>query len=116
MLAAAGALSGETIRIGYPEDKPDRGIWCIDSAAGPTFYEQGTGEKMLQARVQVFVRAKARNVESGTTLAWAAHDALCDGLPTDYTKSDPVAAPSQLRPDENDRPRWSINVQTTLIE
>jgi len=116
VLSAAGSLSGETIRIGYPESAPDRGVWCIDATAGPTIPEQGSGEKMLQPRVQVFVRAKTRDLESGTTLAWAVHDALYDGLPTDYTRSVPLTSPIQLQPDELDRPRWSINCEMTLIE
>lgn len=111
----AAALVGETVRVGFPQNEPDRGVWCIPTGGFAPEPIQG-GEDLRRPTVQVFCRAKARDDASLETLVWAALNAINRTAPTDYTSALPLGDPTQLLPDENGRPRATFNVALVLIE
>lgn len=111
----AAALAGETVRIGHPQDLPDRGVWCLPTGGLGNVPIQGS-EDIHRPTVQVFCRAARQAHESLETLTWAAFNAINRNPPTGYTSANCLADPIQLQPDENGRPRASFNVALVLIE
>lgn len=112
----AAALSGETVRVGFPQDTPDRGVWCIPTGGfAPVPLLGGDGD-MRRPTVQVFCRAARGADASLEALVWSALDAINRTPPTDYVSALPLGDPIQLQPDENGRPRSSFNVALLLVE
>ena len=116
VLSAAAALSGETIRIGRPQDSPDRGIWCWGTGGFAAVEISGEDEDLEQPTVQVFVRVEKGDGEDLETLAYAVRDALNHSEPTDYTTVRVPRHPIFLQDDARGRPRASINAELVIIE
>ena len=112
----AAALTGVTVRVGRPQDTPDKGVWVVATGGYAPIPICGADEDLRRPTVQVYVREAKGNAEALETLVWQALNAINRTPPTDYASALPASDPIDLQPDENGRPRASFNVELVIIE
>lgn len=115
VLAADGTLSGETIRVGRPNDTPVRGIWCLATGGIANVPIQGDVD-IRQPTVQIICRAKKERKDLALDLAYLVKAAINRTVPTGYTSARVLADPLPISPDENGRELVTLNVALVVID
>lgn len=116
VLSAAVALDGVSVRSGFPQDSPDKGIWVVADGGLPPVQELGTGLAWHQPRVLVYCRVGPRDHDDLETLAAAARSAINQTAPAGYTQSVASGDVRQINSDSRQRHISVFAAQLTIRE